>query len=307
MTAAQVRRCPTAVIGATGFIGSRLVAQLTRAGHPVARFNQAHPPVVDGRPAAGLCDAEIVLFLAARLSPALAERHPELIVAERRLLIDVLTALRHSALFPVFVLASSGGTVYSPDACPPYDESALTRPTSAYGRAKLGLERELLGHADHVRPVILRLSNVYGPGQRPAHGYGVLSHWLDAAARRQPIRVFGDPEVVRDYVHVDDVAEILKAVHRRTITTGPEGIPTVLNVGSGAPTSLADLLAVVSTVVDQRIEVIWEGGRQFDRGGNWLDSSLAHETLGWRARIGLTDGVRECWEHVLAHQTAAER
>jgi UDP-glucose 4-epimerase len=297
-----VRECPAAVIGATGFIGSRFVTELTRSGHPVARFNQAHPPVVDGRPAAGLCDAEIVLFLAARLSPAVAERHPEQVVSERKLLIDVLEVLRHSAQFPVFVLASSGGTVYSPDAWPPYAESALTRPTSAYGRAKLRLERELLDHTDHVRPVILRLSNVYGPGQRPAHGYGVLSHWLDAAARRQPIRVFGDPDVVRDYVHVDDVAAILETVHRRTASTGPDGIPAVLNVGSGSPTSLADLLAIVSTVVDRRIEVIREGGRQFDRRGNWLDSSLAHATLGWKAQIGLTDGVRECWHHVLEHQ-----
>ncbi|MFV2109793.1 NAD-dependent epimerase/dehydratase family protein [Micromonospora sp. LOL_015] len=297
-----MRECPAAVIGATGFIGSRLVTELASAGHPVAQFNRAHPPVVDGRPAPGLCDAEIVLFLAARLSPALAERHPEHVVAERRLLIGVLDALRRSGRFPVFVLASSGGTVYSPDAWPPYAESASTRPSSAYGRAKLHLERELLDHTDHVRPVILRLSNVYGPGQRPAHGYGVLSHWLDAVARRQPIRVFGDPDVVRDYVHVDDVAAILKTVHRRTASTGAHGIPAVLNVGSGAPTSLADLLTIVTTVVDRRIEVVREGGRQFDGRGNWLDSSLAHATLGWKAQIGLTDGVRECWHHLLEHQ-----
>ncbi|GAB7042953.1 MULTISPECIES: NAD-dependent epimerase/dehydratase family protein [Catenuloplanes] len=299
MTTVRVRQCAAAVIGATGFIGSRLVAELTSSGHPVARFNQAHPPVVGGRAAPGLCDAEIVLFLAARLSPALAERHPEQIAAERKLLIDVLEVLRRSGRSPVFVLASSGGTVYSPDVWPPYAESALTRPTSAYGRAKLRLERELLDHAAHVRPVILRLSNVYGPGQRPAHGYGVLSHWLDAAARRQPIRVFGDPDVVRDYVHVDDVAGILTTLHRRTADTGLDGIPAVLNVGSGAPTSLNDLLGIVSTVVDRRIEVVREGGRQFDRRGNWLDSSLAHATLGWKAQIGLTDGVRECWRHLL--------
>ncbi|MGB3443786.1 MAG: NAD-dependent epimerase/dehydratase family protein [Actinophytocola sp.] len=302
-----MRECPAAVIGATGFIGSRLMPALTGAGHPVAWFNSARPPVAHGRAAPGLCEAETVFFLAARLNPLLAERQPDQVVAERRLLNTVLAELARCGRRPVFVLASSGGTVYGLDAAPPFAESAPTGPTSAYGRAKLQLERDLLGHADAVQPVVMRLSNVYGPSQQPEPGYGVLAHWLTAAVRNEPIQLFGDPRVVRDYVYVDDVASVLEAVHRRVAAGTADGIPDVANVGSGVPTSLAELLDTVAAVVGRELVVTREGGRQFDQRGNYLDSSLAHATLDWRATTTLTDGVRQCWDHILARHVNPTR
>ncbi|EEP73329.1 nucleoside-diphosphate-sugar epimerase [Micromonospora sp. ATCC 39149] len=294
----QLRR-PAAVVGATGFIGSRLVSRLAEAGHPVARFSRAAPPVVDGRPAPGLREAQVVYFLAARLSPALAEQQPERVVRERELLLDVLSALAGVDHRPVFVLASSGGAVYTPTVWPPYHERSATGPASAYGRAKLRLEQELLRHTDRVQPVVTRLSNVYGPGQRPTPGYGVLSHWLEATVRGEPIRLFGDPAVVRDYVHVDDVTAIMEVIAQRAGDGDRDRLPTVVNVGSGLPTSLAELLQTMSTVAGRELEVIRDVRRQFDHRGNWLDTTLARETLGWQARISLPDGVRQCWEAVL--------
>lgn len=297
---AQVRDCPIAVVGATGFIGSRLVTRLRRTGHPVAGFNQAHPPVVDKRPAAGLGEAEVVFFLAARLSPQLAARRPDRVAAERALLLDVLDAVGRRGRRPAFVLASSGA-VYAPQARTPYPESAPAGPTSAYGRAKLRLEQDLLGHAGRVRPVVLRLGNVYGPGQHTADGYGVLPHWLSAATRHEPVRLIGDPLAVRDYVHIDDVAELLELVCGRMAE-----VPTVLNVGSGVPTSLAALIAIVSEVVGRDLAVIRESGRAFDRQDTCLDPALAFSALGWRARTDLADGVRQCWDQVLATHSAVD-
>ncbi|EMF01570.1 NAD-dependent epimerase/dehydratase family protein [Streptomyces mobaraensis NBRC 13819 = DSM 40847] len=287
----------TAVIGATGFIGSRLTAALT-AGDPrvPAAFNRAVPPVADGRAAPGLAEADIVYFLAAGLSPILAERRPDLVEAERRLLIEVLDALAAAGRRPVFVLAGSGGAVYAPEVAPPYRETTPTRPDSAYGHAKLRLEHELFRRRDAVRAVVARLSNVYGPGQRPVRGFGVLPHWLRAAVRGEPVRVFGDPHVVRDYVHVDDVTRFLLAL--RTRIAGGR-LPSVVNIGSGVPTSLSGLLDIVSEVTGGSVAVRWERGRSFDRQGNWLDVARADAEFGWRAAIPLAEGVRACWERVL--------
>ncbi len=286
------------MIGATGFLGSHLVAKLSATGHPLALFNRAAPPVVGGQAAAGLRDAETVFFLAAGLNPSLAAHSPSHVEAEDALLTTVLEALVRERRRPVLVLASSGGAVYAPDQPSPYRESTPTGPTSAYGRAKLRLEQRLFGYAGRIRPLALRLSNVYGPGQRPARGYGVLPHWLSAAARNEPIRVFGDPGVARDYVHVDDVTRVLAAVHETVGAGLTEVLPTTLNVGSGVATSLVDLLAIVCSVADREVVVRYEEGRPFDRQSYWLDSSLAERLLGWRSDIDLRTGVRNCWERM---------
>ncbi|GGS81306.1 UDP-glucose 4-epimerase [Planobispora rosea] len=287
------------MIGAGGFIGSRLVTALEDAGHPVARFTREHPAVVDGRPAEGLRDAESVFFLATGLSPALAERRPELVSAEHSLFRRLMDAFADEGRRPVLVFASSGGTVYAPDARPPYPESAPTGATTAYGRAKLLLERELLGRADAVQPVVVRLSNVYGPGQRIARGYGVLPHWLEAVVSGAPVRIFGDSSVVRDYVHVDDVVGGFLAVQRHVANGLRDRLPSVVNIGSGVPTSLEELLDIVTVTVGRQITVSREEGRSCDRKGNWLDASLAWRALGWRAEIDLKDGVRQCWDATL--------
>ncbi|MDF5753499.1 NAD-dependent epimerase/dehydratase family protein [Spongiactinospora sp. TRM90649] len=301
-----MRKRPPAVIGATGFIGSRLVSGLRRAGHEPASFNRTRPPVTDGRPAPGLREAEIAFFLATRTTPALAEYRPGEIAAERALLISVLEEVAKSGHRPVFVLASSGGTVYAPHAWPPHAESAPTGPTSAYGRAKLQLERDLLHYADRVQPVVLRLGNVYGPGQRPTQGFGVLANWLAAAARDEPVRLIGDPQVVRDYVHVDDVTGLLATLHRYVREDKADRVPAILNVGSGVPTSLAELLDIVSASVGRELTVIRERGRHFDQRSTWLDSSLAAASLGWRATTGLDEGVRQYWKQVTEAQSSVD-
>src|SRR5690349_3082366 len=74
------------------------------------------------------------------------------------------------------------------------------------------LERLLLDRADTVPGVVLRLSNVYGPGQRVDKSQGVLAYWLRAAAAGKPVPLIGDPQARRDYVYVHDVVDCLLRV-----------------------------------------------------------------------------------------------
>ena len=144
----------------------------------------------------------------------------------------------------------------------------------------------------------LPLSNVYGAGQRSQGGLGVVAHWLDAAAADRPLVMIGDPSVRRDYVHVDDVVDaILRLVawrHSPHQALGCEGI--VLNIGAGIPTSLAQLLDVVQTVVGRRLMVTHSAARHFDRADVWLDVTAAEAILGWRPATDLFSGVRRLWK-----------
>lgn len=285
-----------AVFGAAGFIGSRLVATLGQRGVPVACFAR-DTPTTDrrGRLVAGLTEAETVFYLATGLTPAVAEQEPDRAAAERAAFTCLLGRLVKEGHSPTVVLTSSGGTVYDATRRPPYREDTPALPYTAYGRAKRGLERDLLSCDKALTPVVLRLSNVYGPGQPAKRGYGVLPHWLSAVAAGDTLRVFGSPRSRRDYVHVDDVVDALARVHFED----PAGLPRVLNIGSGRPTPLVELLALVVEVVGRGVLAEFASARPFDRRDAWLDVTEARRRLGWQSRIHLEEGVRETWERLV--------
>nr|AJD20011.1 UDP-glucose 4-epimerase [uncultured bacterium] len=289
---------PTAVIGAAGFIGSRLSGALAAAGVGTACFTRAHSFEQDSGLDPALLRAPIVFYTASRINPAIADREPALVGEDHARFVRLLDGLAAAGHRPTVVLTSSGGTVYDPATRPPYGEHSPTRTSSAYGRAKLRLEQELLARAGEVRPVILRLANVYGPDQRLGTGQGVLGHWLEAAAAERALQVYGDLGTVRDYVHVDDVVRLMHRVDR----AGREGrhLPPVINVGSGVPTTLAELLTVTLRVVARSVTLRVQPSRSFDRTSVWLDTGLARRVLGWRASVTLPEGVAASWSQWVA-------
>jgi UDP-glucose 4-epimerase len=289
-----------AVCGSSGFIGSRLSSALERAGVPVARFGRTTPVLAaDGALVPGLAEADTVFYLATSLSPATAERAPDRVALEREFFVELMNRIGKEGRRPTVVLASSGGTVYDAAAPLPHREQTPSAPTSVYGRAKRDLEDDLLSCSGTLNPVVLRLANVYGPGQPAARGYGVLPHWLRAVADGSPLQVFGSLRSCRDYVHVDDVVTAMVQVHTATVRDGSGGLPACLNIGSGRPTALLELLALVVEVAGRQVVAEFAPARAFDRHDSWLDPSEAGRRLGWQARIPLADGVRETWEQVL--------
>lgn len=291
---ARLRRHTAAVIGCNGFIGAHVAAMLEQAGVGVARFGRADPLLAaGGGPAAALAQAAVIYYLAASITPATAEVHPECAQADRQTFLGLLDALARTPASPVLVLASSGGLVYDAAAAPPYPEDAALDPASAYGRAKLQLERDLLGAGGDLIPVIARMSNVYGPGQRTGRGQGVVAHWLEALRDGRALQFIGDPGALRDYVFAADVAEAMLAVYRLAMRARP--LPAVVNLGSGEPTSLERLQAVLCSVTGCDPKVEYAPARDFDRRDVWLDVGLAARTLGWRARTSLADGLARTW------------
>ena len=279
-----------AVVGAGGFLGSALARSLR--GTDLHLFSRAHPAVRAGEPAPGLETVSTVVWAASQINPLLAEERPDLVAEDERRLLEFLHALARRALSPRVVLLSSGGTVYGEHGAP-FAESTPTRPATAYGRAKVRLERILAENTP--LPTVVRISNAYGPGQRPAPGQGVIAHWLRAAAAGSPVTVYGSLGTARDYVAVRDVVAALERVHEHT---GP--LP-VVNVGSGRATTLAEVLDVIRDVTGQEdLTVRQEPARAFDVPATWLDVTLAREVLGWTPGTSLRDGVAAAWAWLTA-------
>jgi UDP-glucose 4-epimerase len=282
-----------AVVGADGFIGRHLTVALRARGTQVSAYTREHEMYWPDDPAA----PEMVFYLASSVTPALAEQHPEWVTADHHRFAELLRRMAASSHPPTVVLTSSAGTVYDPDAPGPWREGAPTRATSGYGAAKLALERLLLDQAGTMPAVILRLSNVYGCGQRVDKAQGVLAYWLRAALHGDPLHLIGDPQTTRDYVYVADVVDcMLRTAANASMRWLAD--PLVLNVASGVSTSLAELLSIVEEIVGRELPVSRLPHRAVDRRETLLDIQLAARHLGWRPRTGLVDGVTSMWQEI---------
>ncbi|WP_063767225.1 NAD-dependent epimerase/dehydratase family protein [Streptomyces hygroscopicus] len=278
------------VIGGSGFIGTNLRKTLESAGLRVHSFTRRRPFAQGSRLRRPVLRSGTIFYVAGSVTPARAEQAPRLVAQDHWNLQPLLWALRGAAHRPLVVLASSGGTVYDPAAAPPYHEAVPARPVSAYGAAKLEQERAL-ATAEWTTPVVLRLANVYGPGQRARPGYGVIPHWVRAVRERETLTMIGRSR--RDYVHVGDVCAAMLAVHRHADRLRAVPGVTTLTIGSGEPTSLEELHRHLERAAGRRLAVRREPARSFDRADVWLDVRSARAVLGWAPKTGLAEGLMD--------------
>lgn len=117
------------------------------------------------------------------------------------------------------------------------------RPTNVYAATKLAQEHLVRSwcEAKGADPAILRLQNVYGPGQSPTNSYtGVLTFLAVRAASGQQIEVFEDGEIVRDFVYIDDVVDEVLAAARHGLGGA------VRDVGSGTPATILAAARIIA-------------------------------------------------------------
>jgi UDP-glucose 4-epimerase len=273
------------VIGASGFIGSAVTSALTTAGRPTVAFTRARPfAAASGALDPLLLGSDVVFWLASSIRPATATAHPDAASADLQafeVLLDGLAS--QGGQRPRVICLSSGGTVYDPGHPPPHDERTPTRSANSYGEAMLSIEKLLRHHyPDHV---VIRASNVYGPGQLPRRGQGVIAHWMKAVLCGAPIHLIGDPETRRDYVYISDLVD---AVLRCTDAATP---PQLVNIGSGIGTSLGELHTLIEQAVGHRLKVQRSPARDFDAPSTWLDVTRARDALGWTPSVPLQQGL----------------
>jgi UDP-glucose 4-epimerase len=308
-----------------GFIGSHVVAALHRAGVPTTILTRsAVPGGAQGSPALRIATlvrgdaadpalvgqaiegASHVVYCAGGLMPAQSNLHP---TADIELalppLISVLEVLRQRPGIGITFL-SSGGTVYGNPLRLPVDEDHPTDPITSYGVMKLASEKYIRMYTSlyGVPGRILRCSNVYGEGQPPDRGQGVIAAFLHRALTDQPMAMFGDGSVVRDYLYAGDLADLVV----RLVGLGGIGElgdkSELANVGSGVGTSLKTVVELVETVTGRAVQVEHKPGRAFDIGEIVLDISRLRRLVAFDP-VPLEAGIRRTWDAIVARQEAA--
>jgi UDP-glucose 4-epimerase len=251
------------VTGAGGFIGSALVPALLGVDHDVAvvdrdstRLEQfaAHSDSgrvrtfhVDVTDAGNIARAVAVVRPAAIVHLAALHFIPECEAKPRRTVetnIDGLVNVLDAAdrVETEFVLFASTADVY-PSTAEPLAEGGLACPSTVYGATKLLGERlvaEWAGRRPGRRATSLRIFNVYGLADHNPH---VIPDILKGLRRSGEIRV-GNTEARRDFIHVDDLAELM----RRVLASADP--PALVNAGTGLTASVAELLGILQKFVD---------------------------------------------------------
>lgn len=186
------------------------------------------------------------------------------------------------------IFFSSGGTVYGIPQKIPIAEDHPTDPITSYGIQKLTIEKylKLYYHLHGLDYAIMRISNPYGERQRPIASQGAVAVFLYKALKKEPLEIWGDGSVTRDYLHVSDVAGVVPLLMRY------EGKHKLFNIGSGRGLSLLELIKTIEKIIGRPVDVRFTSARPFDVPVNILDSSLALRELSWTPKIGLEEGIR---------------
>src|SRR5690349_8458886 len=211
------------VLGGNGFIGSHLVDKLLADGHSVRVFNRHEEhfrkPIASVEYQYGdfgnrellmeaLKGVDAVFHLISTTLPKTSNDDPAFDVQSN--VVETVFLLEQCMARQVkkIIFISSGETAYGKPPTLRIPEKSPTDPECSYGITKLAIEKYLylFWYLHGLDYTILRLANAYGERQRPTATQGAIPVFLERAMRNDEIVVWGNGSVVRDYIHVKDIA-----------------------------------------------------------------------------------------------------
>lgn len=293
------------VTGGTGFIGSHVCDQLLLCGHSVRVLSRKHeqyrPPLPKVEYFIGdmadtfylseaLSGMDCVIHLVSSTVPGTSNLDPVADISSNLAGTVRMLELMRQAGPRRIVFLSSGGTVYGEPSRLPVTETEPLQPLCSYGVIKVAIEHYLGMYASlyGLQPVVLRASNPYGPRQGRLGVQGLVASFLSRIHAGEPLKVWGDGEVIRDYFYVSDLA-------RLCVIAAESGETGTFNAGSGQGTSINRVISLIRDATQRDPVVIYEPQRRFDVQATYLDISRAHQVFGWRPEVDLAEGVARHW------------
>lgn len=300
------------VTGGAGFIGSNMVDELLRRGQSVVVLDDLSAgkeenlagvrteidlrigSITDLAAVQSACaGVDYVIHLAARTSVPKSVKDP---LETNRVNIDgtlnVLVAARDAKVRRLVYAASS--SAYGETPTLPKTEAMQPEPISPYGVTKFvgELYAQVFGRVYGLENASVRYFNVFGPRQDPTSQYsGVLSRFMLAILRDEPLVIYGDGEQSRDFTYIDNVVdETLRACE----AAGASG--KVFNGGTGARITLNEVAKLLEKITGKKIQTKYDPPRAGDIRDSQADISLARRVLAYEPRVLFEEGLKRTWE-----------
>ncbi|MBN2339066.1 MAG: GDP-mannose 4,6-dehydratase [Acidobacteria bacterium] len=186
-----------------------------------------------------------------------------------------------------FVLASTS-SLYAGQEMPFSETLAVNTPISPYAASKKAAEA--MCYSYHylygIDVTVVRYFTVYGPSGRPDMSVYRFIKWIDEGT---PLEVFGDGSQSRDFTYVDDIAEGTVRALR------PLGFE-VINLGGSEPHRLDEMIGLIEKHTGKKAQIDHKPFHKADIMATWADTGKAERLLGWKATVGLEEGIRRSVE-----------
>ncbi len=183
---------------------------------------------------------------------------------------------------------------YGPAVSLPVSEDAPTHPKGIYEISNLTAEKiiEVYNDIHNIHAVLLRLTNVYGPRAQMQHSrYGVVNWFVRLVIDGQPLKIFGDGLIKRDFLYLDDCVD---AILMAALDDSARGI--VMNVGVDKPTNFIEL---AEAMIAANGGGAWEFApfsperKAQEPGDFYSDISRIRRLIGWEPTTDLHAGLVE--------------
>jgi UDP-glucose 4-epimerase len=291
------------ILGGNGFVGRKLVQKLSEQNDAILNVldfsfdnkEDVNSPLnffkVDFKNTDQVIEcvkgSDVVFHLISSSNPFFSVQNP-LHDFENDLspLVNFLNKIKNSNVKKIIFL-SSGGTVYGNSNKLPFDENSQTNPVNPYGISKLISEKyiDYFCRKQSIDFIIIRPSNLYGPGQNYNKYQGILIHLLRNHLIEKTSTIFGDGSSKRDYLFIDDLISALVSF------VGYDGKYNLFNISSGLGISINELINHIYRTLDIKLMLNFVDSREFDVTSNILSNKLISHELNWRPCFDIEKGI----------------
>lgn len=303
------------VFGGGGFIGSHLCEELLNKNYEVTIFDKINfskrnissfikeIKIIEGDfnnlvdIKNSLNDIDFVYHLVSSTLPATSNDNPVYdaetnLISSLRLFCECIERKVKKVIF-----ISSGGTVYGIPVKIPVKEDYHSNPICSYGIIKKTIEEYLYMFEKiyGLNYFIFRLSNPYGERQNPVAAQGVIPVFINKAIRNEKITVWGDGEVVRDYVYIKDVVKVLAG------SLSKKTDKRIFNLSSGKGYSLNQIIELIMKISGKNVKVEYKTGRNIDVPVNILNNSRIKKYFNWKPGTSIDEGIKLTYNYLLSN------
>lgn len=190
-----------------------------------------------------------------------------------------------------YVFPSSGGAIYGDLTHDVAYESDSLHPITPYGVGKQMTEDLIKYYYNkcNISSYVFRIGNVYGSPRYRKKAQGIVDIFIQNALDNQKITIWGNAEQsIRDYVHLDDVANAIVSIGQRK----KEGV-NIYNIGTGIGTSTLQLIDVIQRKMDKTLDIEHREELASGLSKIILSPDKAYKELGWKASISIEEGIEK--------------